>query len=127
MDEQPGRPRCEAREMKVSDLGYALRTADRGHAALVPIAERFTGLLCNAAPNLFGSVLTHLNGNRSYSRNGSAILLKMGEIADDEDFRISLKIEAVINGRPATAVDVRVQGRAERRGLHTGSPNRYLR
>src|SRR5690349_7365624 len=91
--------------MDLPDLGNALCAPDSRHAAFVPVAERLAGFVFYSTTDFFPNILAHLDGHRSYSGNRCAILLKVCEVADDEDLRISFNVQSVIHDHASAAVN----------------------
>ena len=86
MDKQPYEPCQQARNMQRADLGDGRRTANHSHVALIEIMERRQ---CSAIAAAWRSASQHsrLLGSRpARPRAATFRLLKMSQVADDEDF-----------------------------------------
>ena len=71
---------------------------------------------------IFADVIAHLHGGLGYAGNLVAVLLEVGEVAEDEDFRQAGRIEPIVDEDAAALVDRGAQHLAEGRRLHAGGP-----
>src|SRR5215468_6728339 len=90
--------------MNLPNLGNALCSPDRCHAALVPIGEGLAWFVFHATADLFRNELPHLDGYRGHSWNRRAILLKVCEVADNEDFRMSFEVQSIVHNNSTAAI-----------------------
>src|SRR5215510_10814624 len=90
--------------MNLPNLGNALCPPDGCHAALVPIGERPAWHALHPTADLFRNILAHLDGYRSHSWNWRAVLLKVCEVADDKDLRMSFDVQSIVHDDPTAAI-----------------------
>ena len=67
------------------DFGYGVHAADGGHVAFVEVAEGRARLAGQVGGDHFGDVVAHLHGGLGDAGNMMAVLLEVGEVAEDED------------------------------------------
>src|SRR5437660_4362529 len=63
VNEEPGEPGDESREMDLADLGDGFVAADGRHGSFVPIGEGLARLACDVALDGRGCPLAHLDGD----------------------------------------------------------------
>ena len=105
-------------------FGYGVHAADGGHIALVEVAEGGARLAVEIRGDDFGHMIAHLHGRLGHAGNLVAVLLEMGQVAQDENFRQARRVEPVIDDHAAALVGWRAQQLAQRRGLHACGPKR---
>src|ERR1022692_3352827 len=91
MYEDPGEPGGEAGDVQLAELGHSSIAADGGEVALVEVVKR-RGIFATgqAALDQAGDVAALLHGDRCHAGQRLAALMgETGEVADDEDFRVS--------------------------------------
>ncbi len=126
MDKDPDEPGRQAAEVKAADVGHGLVAADDGQDALVLIAERRHRLAGAAAAQHPGHVLPLLHGHLGHARQRRAVLLSVGQVADDEDVVVAGQRQVWPDDETAGAVLLRPGAlghhRAQRRGADARAP-----
>ena len=69
------------------DFGDGGHAADGGHVALVEVAEGGAGLMGQVGGDHLADVVAHLHGGLGDAGDLVAVLLEVGEVAEDEDIR----------------------------------------
>ena len=132
VDEEPCHPCRKAAPMSAKgplNVGDGGLAAYGGHVALVEIVERGVEAGAVAAEvagcetaDAFGGIDAHLHGGLGYAREHPAILFNVGEVAADEDLRMTGRVEELIDEDAAAAVDGETEKLAEGRGLDACGP-----
>ena len=131
MDGEPGEPRRKAAHVRLEgpfDFSHRRHAADGGHIALVEVAEGRARPAGEVGGDDFGDVIAHLHGGLGHAGNLMAVLLEVGQVAEDKDLGQSRRVEPVVDDDAAAAIKThfgrRAQHLAQRRGLHACGPKR---
>ena len=123
VDEKPGQPGDEARNMKfpkVSDGGSA---SDGGETAFVHVVKVLAGFTCQVTLNVFGRCCSFLYGYRRDSGKHFAVFIfQSSQVADDKNFRMPSNTQVGIHQHSAGAIDWNAQLFSQRRCCHAGGP-----
>ena len=123
--EQPDQPGERPAETQAPDVGDRLPASDRGHVALVEVAERAWLAILEAGADGLGRVaaLLHGDGRDSRQRLGP---VDADHVAEREDLGMPGQRQVGSHGHPAGPVDAGSGRPAERlgepRGAHPGGP-----
>ncbi len=126
MDEDPDEPRRQAAEVQAADVGHRLVAADDGQNPLVFIAEGRHRLGRAPAAQHVGHELPLLHGHLGHAGQRFAVLLEVGQVADDEDVGVAGQRQIRPDDEAAGAILLRAgalgDDRAQRRGAHARAP-----
>ena len=86
------------------DFGDRGEAADGGHIALVKIMKRLARLVVQVGGNHAGDVIAHLHGGLGDAGDLMAVLLEVGKVAADEDFRMALGVEGAVHEHASALV-----------------------
>ncbi len=91
MEQQPGEPRREARQLQPPDSGYGAAAADRGHDAAVHVAEALARRALEAPHDLAGyeAALLHRHGAHAGQRFSITLRNEAGRVPDAKHLRVS--------------------------------------
>ena len=104
---QPGRKSAQMRLEGPLNFGNSGHAANGGHVALVEVTESRAWLAVEIGGDHLADVVAHLHGGLRDSGDLVAVLLKVGEVAEDEDFGKARRVQ--VGSR-------RLRSRACRRG-----------
>src|SRR5882672_9979138 len=125
VDEQPGQPGHEARDVNLAELGDSSGATDGGEAAFVAVVKRRARLnsLDKFSPNEFGDEAALLNGDgRDARQHLAGCVFQGGEVSDNEDFGMAGKTEIGINQHASGGVCGQAELLTERRSGHSRGP-----
>src|SRR5258708_894878 len=122
---QPGQPGQQARQMEPANFGDRVGAPDGRHRAPIEIVDRFGRLTANQSADVGRGGLALLNGDWRDPRQHLAVgVLQRGEVANDEDFRMTGDAEVRSDGDAAAAIHLSADLPTEGRRGHAGGPQR---
>ncbi len=80
---------------------------------------------CEVGGDHLADVVAHLHGGLRDAGDLVAVLLEVGEVAEDEDFGQGRRVEIAVDDDAAALVDRGAEHLAERGGLDAGGPERH--
>ena len=121
-------PDRAAQAPAVGQLGDGVVASDRGHLALVAVAERLGGTALDATHDLAGDVAAALHRRRRDLRERRAVTIRRGgDVADREHLRPPGDRQIRLDDEPAAARGRRAEHRRQRVGGHARGPHRRAR
>src|SRR5258708_17934876 len=111
--------------MEPANFGDRVGAADGRHRAPIEIVERFGPLTANHSADVGRGGLALLNGDWRDPRQHLAVgFLQRGEVAHDEDFRMTRDAEVRSDGYAAASIHLSADLPTARRRGHAGGPPR---
>ncbi len=125
VDREPGGPGGKAAPVGFEgpfDFGDGVHAADGGHVALVEVAKGGARASGEIGSEDSGDMVAHLHGRLSDAGDLMAVLLEVGQIAQNEDLGHARRIETTVYNDAAAVVERRAQQAAQRRGGNASGP-----
>ena len=130
MYHQPGEPGHEPAPVRAKwplDFGHCGEPSDGRHVALVEIMKSLPLPPGQIRRNHLPHMPAHLHCGLRHAGDWCPILLKMRQIAANEDLRQAGRVQLRVHRHRPAFVHRRAQHFAQRRGLHAGRPQRHGR
>src|SRR3954469_10526728 len=121
--EKPGQPREQSAEMDIVKVSDCLVSADRRHAAFVPVVKRLRLPAVDQSENVFRRVTTLLHRYRRNSRQRFAPLMReIGEVSNYLHFGMARYGQVFVHDDPARFIALDTERCAHRRRFIARSP-----